>query len=165
MRIVEYNRSAAVKYAHRWAYARNPAYYDYGSLGGNCTNFASQCIYAGSRVMNYTPTFGWYYRNAGDKAPAWTGVAYLYNFMTRKTESIGPFGREAPLSEARPGDIVQISFDGMSFQHSPVVVQTGQNPAPENILVAAHTQDADYRPLGTYTYKKLRLIHFLGVRR
>ncbi len=47
-------------YAHRWAYGRNPAFYDYEHLGGDCTNFASQCIYAGSGVMNFTPTFGWY---------------------------------------------------------------------------------------------------------
>ena len=55
---MEYNRSAAVAYARKWAYARNPEYYDFSEIGGNCTNFASQCIYAGSGVMNYTPTYG-----------------------------------------------------------------------------------------------------------
>ena len=61
MRFALYDRRAAVLYAHRWAYGRNPAFYDYEHLGGDCTNFASQCIYAGSGVMNFTPTFGWYY--------------------------------------------------------------------------------------------------------
>ena len=58
---MEYNRANAVAYAKKWAYGRNPKYYDFSDLGGDCTNFASQCIYAGSGVMNYTPTYGWYY--------------------------------------------------------------------------------------------------------
>ena len=44
--LLPYDRAAAVRYAHLWAYGRNPRYYDYESIGGDCTNFASQCIYA-----------------------------------------------------------------------------------------------------------------------
>jgi len=76
-----YNRRAAVEYAHRWAFDRNPRFYDYDGIGGDCTNFASQCLYAGTGVMNYTPTFGWYYFDANHKAPAWTGVEFFYNFL------------------------------------------------------------------------------------
>jgi hypothetical protein len=56
----EYDRQNAVDYAHKWAYSRNPAYYDYENLGGDCTNFVSQCVYAGARVMIYG-VCGWYY--------------------------------------------------------------------------------------------------------
>ena len=104
--LLPYDRAAAVRYAHIWAYGRNPRYYDYESIGGDCTNFASQCIYAGAGVMNDTPTFGWYYINANDKAPAWTGVEYLYNFLTRRTPSVGPFAGEVSPERIRPGDIV-----------------------------------------------------------
>ena len=90
MRFALYDRRAAVLYAHRWAYGRNPAFYDYEHLGGDCTNFASQCIYAGSGVMNFTPTFGWYYIDPDQKAPAWTGVPYLYNFLVREEKTEGP---------------------------------------------------------------------------
>ena len=120
--LLPYDRAAAVRYAHLWAYGRNPRYYDYEGIGGDCTNFASQCIYAGAGVMNYTPTFGWYYINANDKAPAWTGVEYLYNFLKRRTPSAGPFAGEVSPERIRPGDIVQLSFDGAGWQHSPVVV-------------------------------------------
>lgn len=34
-----YDRNAVVLYAHQWAYGRNPAFYDYEHLGGDCTNF------------------------------------------------------------------------------------------------------------------------------
>ena len=32
--IKPYDRSAAVQYAHQWAHARNPAYYNFDSIEG-----------------------------------------------------------------------------------------------------------------------------------
>ena len=160
-----YDRTAAVRYAHRWAYGRNPHYYDYEDIGGDCTNFASQCIYAGAGVMNYTPTFGWYYVDANDKAPAWTGVEYLYNFLTRTTPSVGPFAKEVSIERVAPGDIVQLSFDGMGWQHSPVVVSVDRPRSYAEILVAAHSFDTDDRPLSTYEFARVRFLHIGGVYR
>lgn len=166
MRFVQdYDRRAAVMYAHEWAFGRNPLFYDYERLGGDCTNFASQCIFAGSGVMNFTPTFGWYYIDANQKAPAWTGVAYLHQFLTRTNRSIGPVGRECSIEEVRPGDIVQLLFSGTVFQHSPVVVRANNPRTPGDIWVAAHSQDADNRPLNTYEYLQIRYIHIEGVNR
>lgn len=164
--LVPYDRAAAVSYAHQWAYGRNPAFYDYEKLGGDCTNFASQCVYAGSGVMNYTPTYGWYYINANDKAPAWTGVEYFYRFITRTQPSQGPVAQETDIRMVQPGDVVQISFDGSRFSHTPVVVAAPLTPTePSQILIAAHSYDADNRPLSTYEYKKLRFLHIRGVLR
>lgn len=160
-----YDRAAAVRYAHIWAYGRNPRYYDYENIGGDCTNFASQCIYAGAGVMNYTPTFGWYYIDANKKAPAWTGVEYLYNFLVRKKPSVGPAAVEAPMERIQPGDIVQLSFDGVGWQHSPVVVAADRPRSYADILVAAHSFDADDRPLATYGFTKARFLHITGVYR
>ena len=160
-----YDRSAAVAYAHQWAYGRNPAFYDYEKIGGDCTNFASQCIYAGSGIMNFTPTFGWYYIDANQKAPAWTGVPYLYRFLTRTVSSVGPVAQEAEIGALLPGDILQLSFNGEEFQHSPVVVSVGSPATPENVLLAAHSYDADHRPLATYAYQKIRFLHITGVLR
>ena len=56
---MHYDRSAAVAYARKWAFGRNPEYYDFGGIGGDCTNFVSQCLYAGAGVMNFTPELGW----------------------------------------------------------------------------------------------------------
>ena len=80
-----YNRQKAVEYAKKWAYSRNPQFYDFQDLGGDCTNFASQVIYAGCGVMNYTPVYGWYYISLNERAPAWTGVNQLYRFLTTNT--------------------------------------------------------------------------------
>ena len=159
-----YDRAAAVAYAHRWAHSRNPDYYNFDEIGGDCTSFASQCLYAGAGVMNFTPTFGWYYRNIRDRAPAWTGVPYFYNFLTRTAASRGPFAVQAPLEQAQPGDFVQLRFaSDAPFTHTPVVVAV-LGKTPQEILVAAHSLDSDFRPLSTYPYEALRLIHILGVR-
>ena len=163
MRTVSYQRQKAVEYARKWALARNPAYYDFSDLGGDCTNFASQAVYAGSGVMNFTPVFGWFYRTANDRTPSWTGVEFFYNFFSGNL-SVGPFGRWADLSDIEPGDVIQLSFDGEHFAHTPVVLSVGNPPEPENILLAAHTNDALDRPLSTYSYQRLRPIHMEGVR-
>jgi len=163
MTLRPYSRQKAVDYAHRWAYYRNPDFYNFDELGGDCTNFASQCLYAGSGVMNYTPTFGWYYNSQQSRAPAWTGVPFFYNFLTRKNKTPGPVGEEVGVEAVQPGDFVQLRFAAGPFAHNPVIVATGSPPTLDNILVAAHTEDADYRPLATYPLLEVRFIHILGV--
>ncbi len=160
MELLEYNRQAAYDYAKKWAFGRNPAFYDFSAIGGDCTNFASQCIYAGARVMNYTPTFGWFYRSANDRTPSWTGVEFLYNFLVNN-EGAGPFAKEVPLNELEVGDIVQLGRATGDFYHSPVVVGVRRG----NIYVAAHSYDAFNRPLSSYRYEQARGIHILGVRK
>lgn len=163
MEFVPYDRAAAVAYAHRWAYGRNPKYYDYERLGGDCTNYASQALYAGTGVMNFTPTFGWYYRNANDKSPSWTGVPYFYNFLTSKEIRPGPFAIETDIFGIEPGDFVQLNLDpDEAFDHTPIIVERGEVPTLENVLVAAHSYDADFRPLSTYNFTEIRYLHVLG---
>lgn len=158
MREISYDREAAVAYAEKWALKRNPAYYDFQHIGGDCTNFASQCIYAGAKVMNFTPDVGWYYRSLSDRAAAWSGVEYLYKFLVNN-RSVGPFGHIVGKSEAMPGDIVQLGTSNGRFYHSPVITKTNGS-----ILVAAHTFDALNRPLSSYSAATIRFIHIDGVR-
>lgn len=160
--IIPYDREAAVAYAHKWAFGRNPLYYDYEELGGDCTNFASQCLYAGTGIMNFTPTYGWYYIDANQKSPAWTGVIYFRNFLRREEPSPGPFAIETDLDQLLPGDFIQFNFKGEVFSHTPIVVRVGNPATPENVLLAAHSYDADYRPLNTYVYQNIRFLHILG---
>lgn len=160
METLSYDRNAAVQYAKKWAFGRNPAFYDFSRIGGDCTNFASQCIYAGARVMNFTPVFGWYYISANDRTASWTGVEYLYRFLT-ENEGAGPFAKEVPLDELEIGDIVQLGRETGDFYHSPVVVGFSRG----QILIAAHSYDAYDRPLSSYSFDRARGIHILGVRK
>lgn len=153
-----YDRRAAAAYARRWALGRNPAYYDFTALGGDCTNFASQCLFAGSGVMNYTPVTGWYYRSAADRTASWTGVEYLYRFLTDK-RGPGPYARLCGLGELAPGDLIQLGDGTGRFYHCLVVLRPGPDPR-----VAAHDYDALDRPLSDYLYARSRFLHVEGVR-
>jgi hypothetical protein len=164
MKTYPYDRDAVLAYAHEWAFKRNPSYLDFSDLGGDCTNFCSQCIYAGSRVMNFKPTYGWYYRSSYDRTPSWTGVPFLYDFLIGNRAS-GPFAREVFPRELKPGDLVQLSFDGDVFKHSLIIVKTGFTPEVYNIRIATHTYDRDNYPLSNYTWKKIRFLHIEGVRK
>ncbi len=158
MKVNPYNRAAAVAYARKWALGHNPEFYNFDKLGGDCTNFASQTIYAGGGVMNFTPTFGWFYVSSSRRTPSWTGVEYLRNFLVANTQT-GPFAAEVGVELIQPGDIIQLGNDE-GFYHSPVVtsVENGR------ILVAAHTFAALDRPLNSYDFRRMRCLHILGVR-
>ncbi len=160
MEILNYDRTAVYQYAKKWAFGRNPEFYDFSKIGGDCTNFASQCIYAGAKIMNYTPTFGWFYKSANDRTPSWTGVQYLYNFLIGN-EGAGPFAEEVPLNKLEVGDIVQLGRATGDFYHSPVVVGVSRG----RISVAAHSYDAFNKPLSSYNYEQARGIHIVGVRK
>ena len=157
MMIKEYRRDIAIEYAMRWALVRNPSYYDFSEIGGDCTNFVSQCVFAGSGTMN--PALdGWYYYSLNQRSPSWTGVEFFCRFMVQN-RGIGPFAVFVPRSQLQPGDVIQLGNE-LGYYHSLFVMES----TPEHILVAAHTQDALWRPLSTYTFQQIRCLHFPAVR-
>ena len=157
--IKPYLRERAVTYARKYAFGQNPIFGNFRGIGGNCTNFVSQSVYAGSCVMNYTPTFGWYYVSLEDRSPSWTGVQFFYNFMV-DNKGVGPFGKETSLDEVEIGDVIQLGNNQDGFYHTLLIVGfEGEDP-----LVAAQTDDAYARPLSTYSYDFNRFIKILGVR-
>lgn len=154
-----YLRENALMYANRYAFSQNPVFGNFRGIGGNCTNFVSQCIYAGSCQMNYKPTFGWYYISLDSRSPSWTGVEYFYNFIISNAD-VGPFGKEATPDELEVGDVIQLGKNEEGYYHTLLIVGfEGEDP-----LVAAQTDDAFARPLSTYTYDFSRYIKILGVR-
>ncbi len=144
-----YNREKAVAYAHKWAFGRNPAYYDFSKIGGDCSNFISQCMHAGGAPMNYKKDLGWYYNSVNSRSAAWSGVQFLYNFLTTN-KGTGPKGVLVPLDEVENGDIIQLSFNGTTFGHTLLVVEVGNSVREDTVLIATHTDDSDYRPISTY---------------
>lgn len=157
MEAVAYQREAAAAYARRWAMGRNPSYYDFTNLGGDCTNFVSQCLFAGSGLMNDTPVTGWYYYGLNRRSAAWTGVDYLFRFLV-ENRGPGPFGQECGPSELQVGDVIQLGNTRGGFYHCLLVMRPGRNP-----LIAAHDLDALWRPLSSYDYESIRFLHISGV--
>lgn len=163
MKEIAYNREKVLEYAKRWAYDRNPKYYNFDSIGGDCTNFSSQCIYEGCKVMNYAKEKGWYYINGNNKAPAWSGVEFLYKFLTNN-KSVGPYGKVSNQNEIEVGDIAQLSFDGQKFAHTLVIVKIGNRFSLNGIYIASHTLDSFNKSISSYNFAKIRFIHIQGAR-
>ena len=81
---IPYDRGRAVEYARRWALERNPIFEDYTGIGGDCTNFVSQCLHYAGIPMNYD-RYGWFFISLYNRAPAWTGVNEFWDFGTTNT--------------------------------------------------------------------------------
>lgn len=161
-----YLRERAVEYARTWALGRNPLFIDFTGIGGNCTNFVSQCVLAGSCTMNYTPDFGWYYISPQERAPAWSSVEYFYEFMTgnpnfaAQNGGVGPFASEITRSDVTLGDIAQYANANGTWYHT--VIITGQEG--DELLVSAQSDDALDRPISSYRFADVRFLRIEGVR-
>ncbi len=105
---------------------------------------------------------GWYYKNANQKSPSWTGVEFLYQFLVKNT-SVGPFGSIVEIDKIQTGDVIQLSFGGNVYGHSLLVVEKNSNQL-EEIYVATHTFDTYRRRISSYQYEQIRMIHIEGVR-
>ena len=154
-----YNKNEAVSYAKKWALTRNPNYYNFDKLGGDCTNFVSQCLFAGCKVMNYTDN-GWYYSSLNKRSTSWTGVEFLYDFLTAN-KTIGPFGTIVPLYNVELGDVVQLGNANGNYYHTLIITAIFE----DNIYTSSHTIDSLDRPLTSYNYQLIRFIHIEGYRK
>ena len=142
-------REKAVEYALKWTYSRNPEYYDFTYLGGDCTNFISQCMFYGGFEMNYTIN-GWFYSSLSYRAPAWTGVNEFWNFAINNRESKGVKLVECELKDVEIGDIIQL-YNGIKYYHNLLVTDVNGD-----IKITAHDNNVKNLPLRYYNYKSLR---------
>lgn len=156
MNTKSFNRNAAIDYAKKWALARNPKYYNFDPVGGDCTSFVSQCLFAGSQKMNYDSKNSWFYNNGYNKSPSWSGVEFLYKFLVNN-KSYGPRGKEVSQGDIVAGDIAQLSFSGNKFEHSLLIID------PLTLSVATHTYDVLGKKISEYNFAKVRFIHIVDV--
>ena len=160
--IKPYDREAALQYAQKWSFSRNPNYYDFSEIGGDCTNFISQCLYHSCKVMNHTQYVGWYYYSVHQRSASWTGVTFFHRFMT-ENKGAGPFAKEVPSSDLLlPGDIIQFGNEGKGWHHTLLVLQSSANY--DKVFIATHTIDSYNRPLSSYSFSMVRFLHIEGIR-
>ena len=120
-------------------------------------------------------TYGWYYNSVDDYAAAWTGVYYLFRFITTLYEDfpLGPEGCGVSVNQAEVGDVIQFSWDGDNYwNHSVIIVQTDLLPSEgQTHWVAGHSPDVDFYPFDYFaidypdmTYRFLHIERLDGVR-
>lgn len=90
-----YDPFAAVTYSDKYVYHKaaggtvyeqyyNSAYPNYNASGGDCTNYTSQCIYAGGMPMVKGTAYGrdgWFFTSASNRSGTWTFAPYLRDWM------------------------------------------------------------------------------------
>ena len=154
-----YNRQKAIKYAHKWWNKRNPLFYDFENLGGDCTNFISQCLYYGGFDMYY---YDWYYRNLNNRSFSWTGVNEFFNFLINNKNELYPIGRVVDISQVETGDIVQLVLYGKVYHHTMLITKILGEKTLSNIYITCHTLDQIDRRLSDYPIKKIRFINIVN---
>lgn len=151
-----FNRLKAVEYAQTWALSRNPKYKAFDKLGGDCTNYISQCMFAGGIEMTVKQN-GWFYHSLASRAPAWTGVNEFFAFAI-SNKSQGLKCKIGNLNNCNVGDVVQFEKNGKYF-HSAIITKVINSSLPEGVLVCAHDNNALNRRLSTYAYHSLRILN------
>lgn len=153
------NRSSVVNYALTYWQNYNSNYRNFGGngQGGDCTNFASQAMAAGSwaqtggAAWDYPSTNEWWYRFYG-QTYSWVNVNYFYSFMRNRGRgytalsfiaNFSPFGSFfAPVST---GDLLQFDSnrDG-SYDHNMIITSKDSRGY---IYLTYHSSNTRNRPV------------------
>lgn len=114
---MKYDNLSAVEYAKKYALTPNLNYHfidpNNDGIGDDCTNFISQCLYAGACPMVYSP-IPWFYKSLTSKpyytaSLSWSVAHSLYWFLKTNEEKhgYGPKGSEIKdLSLLTLGDLI-----------------------------------------------------------
>lgn len=166
---VQFSGYLSASYAYTYGGSnRHPRFYDFSNSGGDCQNFASQCIWAGLRGQNSSiATCGlpmidemtadlsdraWYVTPTGAHSNSWTVVSSFYNYVNNGGSYIlGLCGTiYSGVAYAEPGDVIQIR-DNSGYYHSYVVTRvTGEAGSRDrtDIYISSHTTDRLDEQLG-----------------
>ena len=103
----KYDREAASLYARKYAKNPNKDYPFYGKpdYKGDCTNFTSQCLYAGGIVTDNVGKYQWYKLNS-----AWRGANKFYEYWNDNKGSGSTKGLKASKSifkDIRLADLIE----------------------------------------------------------
>ena len=162
-----YNRTSARNYLNQYTRTPNSSYYNYSSLGGDCTNFVSQMARAGGMPM--TPqksnptTNDWYYygSNLPYRTSTWTGAhqfrqywgvingvgkkeAYaMHKYSARELKGNSAAYRNL-VSRCELGDVIQfVDSSGRTF-HSMGVQRVYVENGVRKVTISQHTPNNFY---------------------
>ncbi|RCX16225.1 putative amidase-like protein [Fontibacillus phaseoli] len=145
LRSSPYRREDAVLYADRWWDGFNP---EFAAFEVDCTNYISQCLFAGGGPINYTGKreSGWWYKGYVGGREAWSYSWSVANALERFLANSGLGLRGELVSRPEQlelGDVIIYDWDGNgSYQHSTIVTAFDAGGMP---LVNAHTVPSKHR--------------------
>lgn len=143
-RSIKYDRSKAKQYADTWWNEANPNFIHFDV---DCTNFVSQCLYAGNAPMHYTGKRdqGWWYVDSNNQEKwsfSWSVSHSLYWYLNTSSSYLKAERVNSP-EQLTIGDVIIYDWDGNeNYQHSAIVADVDKNGMP---LVNAHTANSKHR--------------------
>jgi hypothetical protein len=160
-----YHPAAAAEYAVTYAESTTAQRIFY-SLRLDCTNFVSQCVWAGyigfdadaiaTARNNIQNKIGMipaeWFAGTGGGSTNWENVDVLWRYLTDTTKKAGPIGdgynnggryRSIVPENIQIGDVVQVKWGpGTEFDHSVFITKRDPNVTSfSNIYVSSHTND------------------------
>ena len=157
-----YSRQKAVDYAYKWWNGRNPRFYNFDELGGDCTNFVSQCLNYGGIEMDYS-YLGWFYADLNNRSPAWSGVDEFFEYSTKNSHAIGVRTKVVTADLIEVGDVVQMRQSGENgFHHTLLVTKILGKTDFDSILLTGHTNDVKDRAISSYNFVDIRFLKVLN---
>ncbi|GFN31139.1 amidase domain-containing protein [Paenibacillus xylaniclasticus] len=161
-----YRRDLAAAYADRWWNEGNPAY---ELFEVNCTNYVSQCIFAGHAPMNYTGKrdSGWWYQGRNGGREMWSYSWAVANALQSYLASGRKNGLRATIVESADqlqlGDVICYDWNGdYRYQHTTIVTafDVGGMPLVNANTVASRHRYWDYKDSYAWTEKtRYRFFH------
>jgi len=143
---IPYRRDLAAAYADRWWNEPNPAY---ETFAVNCTNYVSQCLFAGHAPMNYTGRrdSGWWYKGRSGGRELWSyswAVSHALQSYLARGASRGLQGVQVDSpTDLALGDVIFYDWDGDGrFRHTTIVTAFDSAGMP---LVNANTTASRHR--------------------
>ena len=135
-----YDRQAAVAYAEKWWNDYNPKFKKFDV---DCTNYVSQCLFAGGAPMRGYPsrTRGWWMQN-NNWSFSWTVANALTQYLSTSKTGLRAKQVSNP-KELKLGDVICYDFQGDGrFDHTTIVTDHDADGMP---LVNAHTDNSRHR--------------------
>ncbi|EXX87865.1 hypothetical protein BG53_13370 [Paenibacillus darwinianus] len=163
---IPYRRDLAAAYADRWWNQPNSAY---ETFDVNCTNYVSQCLFAGHAPMNYTGrrASGWWYKGRVGGQESWSYSWAVADALQRYLSTPRSGGMRATPVDApwqlKLGDVICYDWEGDGrYGHNTIVTAFDREGMP---LVNANTVSSrhrywDYRDSYAWTIRtRYRFFH------
>ena len=158
-----YDRAAAYDYLMAYCDERNPRWYAYDDVGGNCMNFGSQVLLAGGIPEDEKGDEEWYWDGQNDLDLSWINVGHFYDYC-RDNEGYGLVAdTEAGYYTGEVGDVMIVGFAG-DHRHTTIishVVEDEEGNVVDYLITCNTTNYKDF-PVSAYYYTFHRLIKIFG---
>lgn len=147
-----YKRELAVDYALTYGLSPNPnfRFFDtHGDGGGDCSNFISQCLYAGGAPMDFKSAKPWWYKRQEKIKDTWSvswSVAHsLYWTLKARWEMRIPGIKALEVKDIKlleTGDIIQYEDSKGIIYHSAIITFFAKSRKSMHPLITQHSFNA-----------------------